>query len=153
VTIARETILGALAVLIAGLYLAGAASIQQSLLSDAVGADGVPRMIAYGMAGVGIALIARGVFRPATVKEDAPPMRAHLRAVGLLALLIGYLVAVPWLGYGLSIAALLAATALYAGARPGVTLACTAVAGAIFFGRRFKLLLGIQMPVGVLMWG
>lgn len=152
-TLARETVLGALAILIAGLYLAGAASIQQSLLADAVGADGVPRMIGYGMAGVGVALIARGVFRPAKLKEDALPVQAHLRALGLLALLIAYLVAVPWLGYGLAIAALLGATALYAGARPGVTVLCASVAGAILFWLMFKLLLGIQMPAGVLMWG
>ncbi len=153
----RDASLGILAVLLAGAYLAEATQIQQSLLADAVGADGVPRMLAYGMGGVGIGLILREAIRPAEPATDHPPLRAHLRAhlraLGLLAILTAYLLAVPWLGYGVTIAALVSGSALYAGAKPGRALIVTGVAGAIFFWVMFKLLLGIQMPAGVFLWG
>ena len=153
----RDTGLGVLALVIAGAYLAEASVIQQSLLADAVGADGVPRMLAYGMGGVGAMMILRDVFRapsgPRPAETAAATTSAHTRALGLLAILVAYLLAVPQVGYALSVAGLLAATAVYAGARPGVTLAITAVAGALFFWVMFKFLLGIPMPAGILLWG
>jgi putative tricarboxylic transport membrane protein len=157
VKVTRDTGLGVLALLIAGAYLAEAGTIQQSLLADAVGADGVPRMLAYGMGGVGAMMILRDVFRapsgPRPAETAAATTSPHTRALGLLAILIAYLLAVPQVGYALSVAGLLAATAVYAGARPGVTLAITAVSGALFFWVMFKYLLGIPMPAGVLLWG
>jgi hypothetical protein len=48
---------------------------------------------------------------------------------------------------------LIAAVAVYAGARVNATLAVTAVVGAAAFWVMFKWLLGIQLPVGMLSWG
>lgn len=152
-TLSRDTVLGILAVVTAGLYYTEAGSIQQSLLADAVGADGAPRMLAIGMGLTGLALAGRGVLRPVAGKSDDLPASAHLRAAGLLAILVIYLLAVPVAGYPLSVAALIAAVAVYAGARANATLAITSVAGAAVFWSMFKWLLGIQLPVGMLPWG
>jgi len=141
------------AVVVAGAYYAEATTIQQSLLADAVGADGVPRMLAIGMGITGFVLAGRSVLRPAAAPDDDQPMSAYLRAAGLLAILIIYLLALPVAGYPLSVAALIAAVAVYAGARVNATLAITAVAGAAAFWFMFKWLLGIQLPVGMLPWG
>jgi len=153
VRFSRDTGLGVLAVVVGGAYSAAATTIQQSLLADAVGADGVPRMLAFGMGMTGLVLAGRSVLRPATAAADDLPMSAHLRAAGLLAILIIYLLAVPVAGYPLSVAALIGAVAVYAGARINATLAITAVAGAAAFWLMFKWLLGIQLPVGMLSWG
>lgn len=151
-TLTRDTGLGILAVVLAGAYYAEAGNIQQSLLADAVGADGVPRMLAVGLGLTGLVLAGRSVLRPATGGDDLPAS-AHLRAAGLLAILVIYLLAVPVAGYPLSVAALIAAVAVYAGARADAMLAITSVGGAAAFWFMFKWLLGIQLPVGMLSWG
>jgi putative tricarboxylic transport membrane protein len=152
VRLSRDAGLGVLAVVVAGAYYAEATTIQQSLLADAVGADGVPRILAIGMALTGLVLAGRSVLRPAAADDDLP-MLAHLRAAGLLAILIIYLLAVPVAGYPLSVVALIAAVAVYAGARVNAKLAVTAVTGAVAFWLMFGWLLGIQLPVGMLPWG
>lgn len=152
-TLTRDTGLGVLAVVLAGAYYAEAGNIQQSLLADAVGADGVPRMLAVGMGLTGLALAGRGLLRPAAGKDDDLPVSAHVRAAGLLAILIVYLLALPVLGYPLSVAALIAAVAVYAGARANAATAITSVAGAAAFWFMFKWLLGVQLPAGILPWG
>jgi len=151
--LSRDAGLGVLAIVVAGAYYAEAATIQQSLLADAVGADGVPRMLAVGMALSGLVLAGRSVLRPAAAPDGDLPMSAHLRAAGLLAILVIYLLVVPVAGYPLSVAALIAAVAVYAGARVNTTLAITAVAGAAAFWLMFRWLLGIPLPVGMLSWG
>ncbi|MBI3506355.1 MAG: tripartite tricarboxylate transporter TctB family protein [Proteobacteria bacterium] len=147
--LSSETVLGILAVAVAGGYYAESTQIQQSLLADAVGADGVPRMLAYGMGATGLILAGRSLLRPPVEADDDGPPDAYRRAAGLLAILIVYLVAVPWIGYSASIAALIAAVSWYAGARPGVTMAAAAVGGAALFWFMFTWLLGIPMPSGI----
>ena len=139
--------LGIAAVVLAGAYFAEAGAIQQSLLADAVGADGVPRLIAYGMGATGLALAGRGIAQPAASNDDAPP-DAYRRAAGLLAILVAYLLVVPVAGYAVSIAALIAAVAWYAGAKPDGTMVAAAVGGAALFWFMFGYLLGIPMPAG-----
>jgi putative tricarboxylic transport membrane protein len=150
VTLSKEAALGLIALALAGIYYAGATQIQASLLADAVGADGVPRVLAWGLALVGAALVLRGLARPTRPKDDdeALPLRHHLRALALLGMLVAYLLAIPWLGYPMAIALLIASVAWFAGARPGIGLATTAVVGAGFFWLMFTRLLGIPMPAG-----
>lgn len=153
--IAQDAVLGLVALAIAGVYYAGATQIPESLLADAVGADGIPRMLGIGMALVGAAMVLRGLLRPAAAKEaddDAVPLRHYVRAGVLLAILVLYLVAIPVLGYPISVALLIAAVAWFAGARADATLAVTAVAGAGVFWFMFHWLLGIPMPAGLLAW-
>ena len=147
-TPSRDAGLGLLALALAGAYYAGATQIQASLLADAVGADGVPRALAVGMGLVGAALLLRGLWRPSPVDDDAVSATHHLRALALLGILVGYLLAIPWLGYPVAVALLLAAVAWFAGARPGLALATTAIVGAGMFWLMFTRLLGIPMPAG-----
>jgi hypothetical protein len=79
-------------------------------------------------------------------------MSAHIRAAGLMGILVAYLLAVPVAGYVLSVAGLIAAVAVYAGGRFGVVLVATAAIGAVAFWLMFKLLLGVPMPTGFLTW-
>ena len=151
--LSRDTMLGIAAVALAGAYWHEATGIQRSLLSDEVGADGVPRLLAAGMAVSGLALALRGVLARAPAGGDELPPGAHLRAAGLLAILALYLAALPVAGYAASIAGLLAAVAAYAGAPRGVAMAATAVAGAVAFWAMFVLLLGVPMPRGAWPWG
>lgn len=148
-TLSRDSALGLVALALAGIYYAGATQIQASLLADAVGADGVPRVIAWGMALVGAVLLVRGfTVRKKAEDDEALPLRHHVRALALLGMLVAYLVAMPWLGYPVAVALLIASVAWFAGARPGIGLAATAVVGAGFFWLMFTRLLGIPMPTG-----
>jgi hypothetical protein len=153
VRLAREAVLGILAIAVAGGYYREAARIQKSMLADAVGADGVPRLLAVALGIVGVLLVVRGVVRGAAGAAPGPGLSTHLRAAGLLAILAGFVIATPVAGYPLAIAGLIAAVALYAGARPGGALAAIAVAGAAVFWLVFGVILGVPLPAGVLRWG
>jgi hypothetical protein len=141
--------LGALAVAAGYHHLAG--RIQDSLLSDAVGADGVPRLIAIVMAVAGAFLAVRGAFRPRPVDDDLPAA-AHGRAALLLAMLVAYLLLMPVIGYPLALATLIAVVAWFAGAQATPALALVAIGGAALFWVMFRLLLGVPLPMGVTAW-
>lgn len=146
--------LGLGAILLATAYLRLADGIPESLLSDAVGAAGLPRAVGWALAGVGVLLCVRSLLRPAAVPADeGGGWRAHLRALGLLAILSGYVLLAPWLGYALSTALLLAAAAAYAGARGGRALVLVPVIAALVFWLLFVHAFGIPMPAGVLLGG
>lgn len=147
-TLSRDTGLGLLALALAGGYYAGATQIQASLLADAVGADGVPKVLAVGMGLVGAALVLRGQWRPAPADDEAVSTSHHLRALALLGILVAYLLAIPWLGYPIAVAMLLAVVSWFAGTRPGLAWAATAIVGAGLFWLMFTRLLGIPMPTG-----
>jgi hypothetical protein len=147
---ARDITLGVAALALAGAYAALARTIPVSLLSDAVGPGGVPLAIAVVMAAAGAVLILRSLVRPA---DDVLPQPLHGRAAGLLALLVGYVVAVPFLGYPLSLGLLAGAVALYAGARPGLGLAGFAAATGALFWFGFVRVMGIPFPAGTLFGG
>jgi hypothetical protein len=86
---------GALAIAAIALGLAWwgqAASIEDSLLSDAVGAGGVPKVLALVMAGSGALLLVRTLLRAPPEGEGRPP-GAHLKALGLVAITLAYIAA------------------------------------------------------------
>lgn len=147
---ARDITLGVAALALAGAHAALAREIPVSLLSDAVGPGGVPLAIAALMAAAGAALILRSLLRPA---DAMPPTPRHGRAAALLALLVGYVFAVPFLGYPLSLGLLAGAVALYAGARPGLALAGFAAATGALFWFGFVRVMGIPFPAGTLFGG
>ena len=59
-----------------------------------------------------------------------------------------YIVAVPWLGYLVSLAALIAATTYYQGGGMNRRVAIVAVSGALLFWLLFVAILGIPHPAG-----
>ena len=149
--------LGAMALAAGWLYVA--TGIQESLLSDATGAAGVPKALGWLMAALGLLLCLRSVSftgtRPAAPAEaDTSPRahaRKHLQALVLLAMLIGYVVLAPYLGYVLAIAVLVAATAAYGGAAIDRKMLLISGAAGIGMWLVFDKLLSIPMPVSVLL--
>jgi hypothetical protein len=73
-----------------------------------------------------------------------------VRAGGMLAIGIVYLLIVRTLGYAPAIALLIAAAALYGGAALSWRLFAIAVTGAVLYWLVFVWLLGIPLPGGVL---
>lgn len=151
--VSRDALLGVAAIALAGAYWHEASAIQRSLLSDEVGADGVPRLLAAGMAASGLALVLRGATRPQAAGGDDLPASAHLRAAGLLAILVLYLAILPVAGYAIAVGALVVAVGAYAGAPRGISMLATGVAGATAFWAMFAWLLGVPMPTGAWTWG
>jgi putative tricarboxylic transport membrane protein len=151
----RDAVVGAVILAFAGLYWLAAGMIRRSSLEDSIGAAGVPNVLAALLAGLAILLIARSLlFRPPLEKEsdvgmtdDAP--QAHLRALGMLALGVGYLVVVPSLGYAVSVALLVASVALYNHQKPSLRLALVSIMVAVGFYLLFVRLLNIPLPPGI----
>ncbi len=133
--------------LAAGYYVA-ADAIPTSLLSDGIGADGVPKLLALVLAALGGALALRAVRAGGTAR--AVVLAAHVRPIGLAVLGMVYVALAPLLGYAVTLALLIAAALVYFGARAPVMIALNAVGGATLLWLTFAKLLGIAMPIGSL---
>ncbi len=146
---ARELVTGIAALALAAAYFAAADALPVSLLSDEVGADGVPKAIAVALGLCGLMQLARAALRRAPAAagdETAAGAKPHLRALGLLGIAIAYVVVTPHVGYLVATAALLFAAAAYAGQRLSLTLAAVSLAGAVVLWLSFVKLLGVAMP-------
>lgn len=144
---------GLVALAVAAVYYYFAIDIPRSLLSDEVGADGLPKMYAITLALLGIWLVAQSlVLRAATAApgDAGPGMGQHLRALGLLGLGVAYLLLVGGLGYFATICLLIAAVAVYCGAAFDVKLLATGAVGGIVFWLVFVKMFGILLPSGTL---
>lgn len=134
---------------LAGIYYFGALGISDSLLSDEVGAAGLPKLLAVALALAGALLALRS--------QTAGGLRVTVaitpRALGLVAGLAAYIAVLPLAGYPLTLAALVAGVALLAGARPGLALAAISLAAGAGFWLVFAWLLHIRMPAGLFMRG
>lgn len=167
----RDVWIGVVVCGFAVLYWLEADKIRVSPLDGPVGASGLPKSLAYALGVLAVLLIVRSIAvariaakapaagaKVATTQkvakaaapeaEAAPGMRPHLRALGMLALGIGYLLVVPHLGYALSVMALMLAVALYVGARPGPRTFAVAGIGGVFFYVLFVQVLDIPLPPG-----
>lgn len=154
-SIPRDTIVGLFLLVVAGLYWWGADEIPKSALSGGVGADGLPKTLAYALAVLSIVLIVRSLFlrraveaEQATPEEAAKARRQHVRAIGMFVIGIGYLVLLPYLGYVLSIMLLVGAAAWYNGKPFSWMLAGVAVGTGVFFYFLFVRFLDISLPMG-----
>jgi putative tricarboxylic transport membrane protein len=150
-TTARDIVCGAFGIALAGLYYLGAQALPVSLLSDAVGAAGVPKALAVALVSLSALLIIRAIVLRALTHSDAekPSARTHLRALGVVALGGVYAAAAPIIGYPVSIALLIGLTALYFGLRPDLRLVLVAALGAAVFWALFVKMLGVSMPAGI----
>ncbi len=148
---AKEIALGLIAMALAAAYFDAAASIRVSLLSDEVGAGGVPKLLAILLGALGAAQIGRALLRREvdTLTDGPRGIAVHLRAAIMLMIGAAYIVVTPFLGYPLAIALLLVVVAMYAGLRPSGKLALVGGAGAVMFWFVFVKLLSVAMPVGV----
>ncbi len=146
---------GMLALALAGVYYYYAADIPRSLLSDEVGADGLPRIyaIALGLLGllsIGQWFVTRARATEAGAETETTALLQHARAVGLLVLGATYLLLIGSLGYFLTIALLIAAVARYSGAAFDLRLLWISAGGAIVFWLVFVQLFGMPLPTGAL---
>jgi len=138
-------------------YYLIADAIPVSMLSDAVGPGGLPKTYAIILAGLSLILMAQSLLRQrraaarALWQANAVQLeRAQLyRAGGMLAIGIVYIIIVSYLGYVLTIAALIAATTYYQGGKLTRQAGMVAVGGAIFFWFLFVLILRIPQPPGL----
>ena len=154
----RDAIAGALLLALAAGYHAATLRIQTSSLADAVGPDGLPRLLAATLAVVGAALAAKGLWLarrqapsvPEADGDDDPPATLP-RALGFLAIGAGYMLLAPWTGYALGLALVIGAVALYERAAPSPLLLAVAVGGGVGFWLIFVKLLGVEQPVSRLL--
>lgn len=144
---------GLMALAIAGVYYYLTTDIPRSLLSDEVGADGLPKLYAVALGLLGLLSIARWWTARARAPDTgapAAPVAHHARAIGLLVLGAAYLVLIGGLGYLVTIALLIAAVALYSGAAFDVKLLLTSAGGGIVFWLVFVKLFGMPLPAGAI---
>jgi hypothetical protein len=158
----RDLVFGSATLALAAIYYALTVTIPQSDLADPIGPQGLPKTYAAVLAVLAIILIARSIKRPAnlaptnpepTNPEPANPRTnepANLgRVIGMLLIGVAYIVVLPWLGYLLSVAALIAATTYFQGGSINRRSILVAISGALCFWVLFIWLLRIQYPAGL----
>lgn len=153
--IAAGTALLALSV---GYYLV-AAHMPTSILDTTVNSAAFPKLLGIAGAAFSLALIVQGLLayrsEPATAPgSDAPRSvnwQPHLRALGLLAIVCLFVLALKILGYPVAVALLILAVSVYQGSPLSWTSIAVAIGGALFFWLFFMVFLGIHMPLGL--WG
>ena len=154
----RELILGCGTLAIALVYYLFAVRIPASDIADVIGPQGLPKTYAVVLAGLSIILIARSLAaRRAIVETD--PLTATVqtevrrtitwRVVGMLMSGVVYIAIVPWLGYMVSLAGLIAATIYFQGGSLNRRSAAVAVGGAVLFWLLFVRILHVAHPAGI----
>ncbi len=158
-TAAKDLAGGLVVLAIAILYYLGIGDIAESSLADDVGAGGLPRILAFVLAGFGVVLVARAIIEGAltrvpkqavTVAQsgDNDPIAPLPRALGFLGFGAAYVVLVPIIGYLPAIALLIGAVALFEGAATNWKTSLIAVGGAVGYWAIFVRLLGVRQPPG-----
>ena len=156
----RDCWIGLAIMLLAAIYWLEADKIRISPLDGPVNASGLPKSLAYALGGLALVLVARSLIEtfiglgktsgePAriSIQELARP---HLRALGMLAIGVGYLLIVSWLGYIGAIIALMFTVAVYNGAAVSRKSVLVAGCGGIVYHLLFVEFLGIPLPPGLL---
>jgi putative tricarboxylic transport membrane protein len=149
-----DRITGALGVLLSVGYVLYARGIEDSLLADGVGANGVPTGVGVVLLLASLALFCKswaassGVTEQDAVEEGGAK-HPHRMALGLLGILAAYVAMLPVLGYIVSIGLLVGSVAWLAGARKRASvLACMLIAGPALW-LMFDWALEIHMPMGL----
>ena len=160
----RDLIFGSATLALAAGYYALTITIPQSQLADPIGPQGLPKIYALILAALSIVLIARSLKRPANAEPGTtspesripnpepriPDPRSPIpRVIGMLLIGIAYIVVLPWLGYLLSVAALIVATTYFQGGSINRRSVLVAISGAVCFWILFIWLLRIQYPAGL----
>jgi putative tricarboxylic transport membrane protein len=134
----RDFVAGCILLVFSVIYYLAAAAIPASRLADSVGPGGMPK--AYG-----VALGVRSGRNGPTARRD---LHAALRAAVMLGIGVAYVILLPLIGYILSIALLIGATAWYQErARPRWVVP-TAIIGAGALWIVFVEVLQIAQPAG-----
>jgi hypothetical protein len=149
----RDFTAGLIGLVFAIAYYAMSTHIQASQLADEVGPAGLPKIYGVLLGGFSALLMVRALLlRPALAGKSRPAGEewfALRRALGVLAIGIGYVALVPWLGYPLTIALVIGAASLYGGGQISLRLASIAALGALGLWFVFVFLLHIGQPAGI----
>ena len=149
----RDLVFGSATLVLAALYYALTITIPRSDLADPIGPQGLPKTYAVVLAALSIVLIARSIRRrrnPEPANPLIPDPRSSIpRVIGMLLIGVAYIVVLPWLGYLLSVAALIAATTYFQGGSITRRSILVAISGALCFWVLFIWLLRIQYPAGL----
>src|SRR5688500_10535041 len=118
----RDLVCGLIALALAGLYLTEASEIQISALGDTVGAAGFPQILGWLLAGSAVLLLAQALLERRTrgphvsgTEGETVELPAHMfkRAAGLTLIAAAFIAALPYLGYIVAVALMLAAVMVY----------------------------------------
>ena len=149
----RDLVFGSATLAVAIVYYALTSTIPPSDLADPIGPQGLPKIYAFVLAALSIVLIARSVRRPATEERSDPgsriPHPGRMRVVGMLLIGIAYILVLPYLGYLVSVAMLIAATTYFQGGPLNARTLLISISGAALFWALFIWLLRIQYPAGL----
>ena len=141
--------------------IAGSRALEDSMLSDAVGAGGVPQGVGVMVALAAVALFAKSfiVGKAAAAHGGAEADERGLsafaiaaRTLGLVAILVAYGLLLPWLGYALTISLLVLAAGWLAGAALKAPLLLCALFSGPLLWALFDRALQVRMPLGSF-WG
>lgn len=146
----RDMICGAVGLAIALGYYALAGALPVSLLSDEIGAAGVPKSLAIGLGLCSLLLVGRAAVTRGSAAIIFNAL-THARALGITAIGAAYAAFAPLVGYAPAVALLIAGTALYFGTRLTARLIVVAALGAVLLWALFVRMLGIPMPDGTLL--
>ena len=156
----KDVLSGLILLVIAGLYFAATGQIADSTLADEVGAAGLPRVLSFALAGLGLVLLVRSLIaaRSAPVleaggAEDKDEDARLPRAIGFLLFGAAYVMVLPVLGYLLSTALLIGAIALFERTERPWAVPVIALGGSALYWAIFVKLLGVNQPVGSLWRG
>ena len=151
----RDWITGLILIALALVYYKMAEALPRSLLSDEVGAEGFPKLLAISLFLLSTFLMLTGFLKrqsgaAAEVREKGKTEKqAALKAGGMLLLGIGYLLSISWIGYPLAAGLLIASVLLYQKETLSLKVILTAGIGGIFFWLFFVFALKIPMPMGI----
>ena len=147
----RDVAFGSATLALGALYYWLAGSIAVSSLADAIGPQGLPRIYALGLIALSFVLIVSSA-RGTSAKLQTPnpkSQNALPRAAGMLLIGIAYVLVVPYVGYMVSIAAVILATIYYQGGGLTRHAAVVAICGGLFFWLLFVVGMGIAQPPGL----
>ncbi|MBW6424968.1 tripartite tricarboxylate transporter TctB family protein [Rhizobium sp. XQZ8] len=161
----KDILSGVVLLAIAGIYYTWSTRIADSTLSDEIGADGLPKMLAILLGVLAVCLIGRTVLAmglraaaatatKAETEEEEDDNAPLPRALGFLAFGAAYVFLLPFVGYIVATALLIGTIAIYEGAprRSWIVLAA-AIGGGLFYWAIFVKLLGVNQPMGSIFQG
>jgi putative tricarboxylic transport membrane protein len=153
----KDSIAGYLLLALAAGYYFMTGNIPSSSLSDEVGADGMPKLLAMALAIIACMLVGKGLLAArqtatvAQVDNDTPEHAPVGRALGFAALGVGYMFVAPVIGFAAGVAAIVVAVALYERERFSAKLLAVAIAGGLGFWLVFVRFLGTEQPASALL--
>ncbi|MGE3844126.1 MAG: tripartite tricarboxylate transporter TctB family protein [Vicinamibacterales bacterium] len=143
---------GVVALAVAAVYFVLVSALPESQLADSVGPAGLPRTYAVVLAILAVLLIGQGALNRAagSGEPSSPPGRTPppWRALAMVLAGLVYVVAVPRLGYVLTVSLLLAAAIAIQGGALTRRAWLIAAGGAVLFWGLFVWLLRVPQPAG-----